>query len=153
MFELRAVTKDNFEDIISLSVTENQIPFVPSNVYSIAQAGVYKETAFPFGIFVNDNLVGFVMVGYHEIEKQHKLWRLMIDKNHQGKGYGKSALKFTVDYMIKHFKIKELETRTHCDNIVAQNLYKSIGFKEIAKEDGNQIKMKLLIKDYKLEHI
>ncbi len=148
MLELREVTSKNFEDIIRLNVAENQVPFVPSNVYSIAQSSVYKETAFPFGVYANDNLVGFVMIGYHENEKQHKLWRLMIDKNHQGKGYGKSALKLAVNYMINHYEILEIGTKTHCDNIVAQNLYKSIGFKIVDKVDANQIVMRLSVKDY-----
>lgn len=148
MLELRKVTKENFEEVITLSVTENQASFVPSNVYSLAQAGVYHETSFPFAIYAEDNLVGFIMMGYYEKESQYTLWRFMIDKNHQGKGYGKSALKLAVNYMICHFGIKELGTGAHCQNFVAQNLYKSIGFEETGEIDGTQIGMKLLIKDF-----
>ncbi len=147
MLTLKEITKENFEEIINLKIEENQALFLPSNVYSIAQASVYKDTAFPFGVYDNDTLVGFVMVGYHEKENQHKLWRLMIDKKFQGKGLGKSALKLAINYMIENYKISEIGTRTHCENIPAQNLYKSIGFKEIGISE-NQVNMKLLIKDY-----
>lgn len=148
MVELREVTKENFEELIRLSVAENQASFVASNVYSLAQAGVYHETSFPFAIYADDNLVGFIMMGYYEKENQYTLWRFMIDKKYQGKGYGKSALKLAVNYMISNFGIKELGTGTHCENFVAQSLYKSIGFKETGEIDGDQIGMKLLIKDF-----
>lgn len=148
MVELRKVTKENFEEVIRLSVADNQASFVASNVYSLAQAGVYQETAFPFAIYADDNLVGFIMMGYYEKESQYTLWRFMIDKKYQGKGYGKLALKLAVNYMIYNFEVKEIGTGTHCENFVAQNLYKSIGFKETGEIDGDQIGMKLLIKDF-----
>lgn len=151
MVELRKITKENFEEVIRLSVAENQISFVASNVYSLAQAGIYSDTAFPFAIYANDNLVGFVMMGYYEKESHYTLWRFMIDKEYQGKGYGKKALKLAINYMIQNFKVKELGTGTHCQNFVAQNLYKSVGFKETGEVDGNQIGMKLLIKDFVMD--
>lgn len=148
MVELRKVTKENFEEVIRLSVADNQVTFVASNIYSLAQAGVYRETAFPFAIYADDNLVGFIMMGYYEKESQYTLWRFMIDKKYQGRGYGKLALKLAVNYMICNFQVKELGTGTHCENFVAQNLYKSIGFKETGEIDGDEIGMKLLIKDF-----
>lgn len=148
MVELRKVTKENFEEVIRLSVAENQALFVASNVYSLAQAGIYHETAFPFAVYADDSLVGFIMMGYYEKERQYTLWRFMIDIKYQGKGYGKAALKLAVNYMVNNFEVKELGTGVHCENFVAQNLYKSIGFKETGKIDGDQIGMKLLIKDF-----
>lgn len=148
MVELRKITKENFEKVIRLSVAENQIPFVASNVYSLAQAGIYRETAYPFAIYTDDILVGFIMMGYYEKECQYTLWRFMIDEKYQNKGYGKSALKLAVNYMIDNFKVKELGTGTHCKNFVAKKLYKSLGFKETDEIDGDQIGMKLLIKDF-----
>lgn len=148
MVELREITKENFEDVIGLNVDKNQASFVASNMYSLAQAGVYRDTAFPFAIYANDDLIGFVMMGYYEKDKHYTLWRFMIDKKYQGKGYGKLALILAVNYMIKHYKVTELGTGTHCKNLIAQKLYKSIGFKETGEIDGDQIGMKLLIKDF-----
>ena len=148
MVGLRKVAEENFEELIRLSVAENQASFVASNVYSLAQAYVYHKTLFPFAVYADDNLIGFIMMGYYEKENQCTLCRFMIDKKYQGKGYGKSALKLAVNYMIYNFGIKELGTETHCKNFVAQSLYKSIGFQETGEIDGEQIGMKLLIKDF-----
>lgn len=148
MVELRKVTKENLEELIRLRVAEDQASFVASNIYSIAQAYVYYKTFFPFAIYAEDHLVGFIMMGYYEKENQYTLLRLMIDEKYQGKGYGKSALKLAINDMICNFGIKELETETNCKNFVAQNLYKSIGFKETGEIRGDQICMKLMIKDF-----
>lgn len=55
--------------------------------------------AFPFGIYDDDTPVGFLMVGYDTDDYwedapaiangNYNLWRLMIDKRYQGKGYGR----------------------------------------------------------------
>jgi len=66
MVELRAITKDNLEDVIRLTVVEHQKAFVSSTAHSLAQAYIYRNTAFPFTIYANDTLVGFIMLGYYE---------------------------------------------------------------------------------------
>ncbi|MBP3446744.1 MAG: hypothetical protein J6K64_05660 [Clostridia bacterium] len=66
MVELKAITKDNFEDVISLKVSEHQQAFVSSTAHSLAQAYVYRDTAFPFAIYADDTLVGFIMLGFYE---------------------------------------------------------------------------------------
>lgn len=148
MVELRKITKENFEEVIRLDLAESQKSFVASNVYSLAQAGIYSETSYPFAIYADENLIGFIMMGYYEKEGHYTLWRFMIDKKYQGKGYGRSALKLAIEYMIDNFNVKELGTGTHCENFVAQNLYRSLGFKETGEIDGDQIGMKLLIEDF-----
>lgn len=57
MIELKEITKDNYENVICLKVSENQEGYVSANVYSLAQAYVYNKTAFPFAIYADDMLV------------------------------------------------------------------------------------------------
>ena len=64
MVQLREITKDNLDDVVKLEVSESQEGFVASTTYALAQAWVYKETAFPFAIYADDVLVGFIMLGY-----------------------------------------------------------------------------------------
>ena len=53
MIELRKITKDNYEACLNLNVADNQKVFVSSNAYSLVQAWVYCDTAFPFAIYVD----------------------------------------------------------------------------------------------------
>lgn len=146
------VGTDNFRELIKLTVTEEQKNFVASNVYSLAEAyanvaeGKYAK---PFGIYAGDTPVGFLMIGYIGEDEEpddddeefldfipgsYLIWRLMIDKDQQHKGYGKEAMRLALEF-IRTFPRGEAK---YCwlsyepENEVARKLYVSCGFKEWA---------------------
>ena len=80
MVELREITKENYEECLNLNIAENQEDFVSSTVHSLAQAWVYYDTAFPFAVYVNNTMVGFIMLGYYEAGGYYTLWKLLIDE-------------------------------------------------------------------------
>ena len=127
MVELKEITKVNFEDILNLTVSEQQKNFVSSVAYSLAQAWLYK-TAYPFAIYADEKVVGFIMLGYYEERKQYTLWKFLIDEQHQNKGYGRKALQLAVDYLIETFQVNEIFTGVALGNETAKHLYTSIGF-------------------------
>ena len=147
MIELRKITKDNYEECLNLSVADSQKSFVSSNIYSLAQAWVYYKTAFPFAIYADNIMVGFIMLGYYEAQNYYTIWKLMIDSDYQNQGYGKKALKLGIDYLVNHFDVKEVYTAYEINNFVAKNLYESVGFRETGEVVGNDVGMKLMIDD------
>ena len=68
----------------------------------------------------------------------YNLWRLMIDKNHQNRGYGKQALELALSF-IRTFPCGKAD---YCwlsyepENVVAKALYASFGFIETGEKDG-----------------
>ncbi len=137
MIQLKEITQDNLDEVLGLSVAEHQKSFVSTTADSLAQAYVYNDTAFPFAIYANEKVVGFIMLGYYESRRQYTLWKFLIDKEHQGKGYGKEALKQGITYLKKRFNTKEIYTGVSLGNEVAKSLYKSVGFVETGLvEDG-----------------
>ncbi len=68
MVELRKITKENYEECLNLNIAESQKDFVSSTAHSLAQAWIYYDTAFPFAIYANNIMVGFIMLGYYEVE-------------------------------------------------------------------------------------
>ena len=146
MVELRAVTKDNLEEVLNLNVFSHQKAFVSSTACSLAQAYVYSGTAFPFAVYADNTIVGFIMLGYYENSKQYTLWKLLIDKEHQRKGYGKDALKQGIVYLIEKFDVKEVYTGVALGNEVAKHLYSSIGFEETGLIEDNMKEMKYIIR-------
>ena len=147
MVELKEITKDNYEECLNLSVDDNQKNFVSSNIYSLAQAWVYYNTAFPFAIYADNIMVGFIMLGYYEAQNYYTIWKLMIDTHYQNKGYGKVALKLGIDYLVNHFNVKEVYTAYEMNNSVAKKFYISLGFRETGIVVGNDVGMKLIVKD------
>lgn len=68
MVELREITKENYEECLNLNIAKSQKDFVSSTAHSLAQAWVYYDTAFPFAIYADNTMVGFIMLGYYETE-------------------------------------------------------------------------------------
>ncbi len=128
----------------ALSVSEHQKLFVSSTAYSLAQAYVYHETAFPFAVYADDTIVGFIMMGYYEAKKQYTLWKLLIDKSQQNKGYGREALKQGIMYLKDKFDVKEIYTGVALGNEKAKHLYSSVGFEETGFIEDNMEEMKYI---------
>ena len=147
MVELREITKENCEECLDLKVAESQKAFVSSNVHSLAQAWAYYDTAYPFAIYADDTMVGFLMLGYYEVGGYYTLWKFMVDEKYQKKGYGKKALWLGIDYLVNRFQVKEVYTAYYATNRIARNLYASIGFRETGEVEGNQVGMKLIVSD------
>ena len=82
MIELRTITKENLEEVLNLRVSKHQESFVSSPVYSLAQAYVYGDTAFPFAVYAEGTIVGFIMLGYYEDRKQN-IYMLLLDLKKQ----------------------------------------------------------------------
>lgn len=153
MLRLEKVTGKNVWDILSLGVEESQKSFVAGNDVSIIEAYTTitgNGYAFPFGIYDDDLLVGFLMIGYDtddywedapEIAKgSYNLWRLMIDKHHQRKGYGREAIKLALAF-IRTFPCGKADCcwlSYEPENVVAKKLYNSLGFTETGEMDGEE---------------
>ena len=145
MLRLEKITGKNVWDILKLCVSEKQKSFVASNDISIIEAYTAitgNGYAFPFGIYEDDTPIGFLMIGFDTddywddapliAKGNYNLWRLMIDKIYQNKGYGKEAVRLALEF-IKTFPCGKAE---YCwlsyepENEIASQLYRSFGFVE-----------------------
>lgn len=160
MIRLKKVTYDNLWEIVELSVKPNQEYFIASNTDSLFEAYLALSeghSALPFGLYKNERLIGFVMFGYDSTgdegepliaEGNYCMWRFMIDKKYQGKGYGKQALKASIQYL----KSDSMEEAKYCwlsydpANIVAKSLYESIGFQANGERLDGEIVLALDLK-------
>lgn len=154
MLRLEKINHENLGGILALEVRGEQKSFVADNEQSLAEAQTAISAnghAFPFGVFDGQTPVGFVMIGYGtddewtdppEIAKNnYNIWRLMIDKRYQGKGYGKGALKLALDF-IRTFPCGRAQ---YCwlsyspENTAAKKLYCSFGFNETDRFDKGEV--------------
>ena len=154
MIRLEKVSGKNVWELLKLRVSDDQTSFVASNDTSIIEAYTAitgNGYAFPFGIYEDDIPVGFLMIGFDvddywddapEIARgNYNLWRLMIDKTYQGKGYGKEAVKLALEYI----NTLPCGAADYCwlsyepENDVARNLYGSFGFTETGEMDGEEV--------------
>lgn len=146
MIFIKPVTEEKlFYQVLGLKVEESQKNFVASNAASFAEAWFHKEIARPFAILSDDEPVGFFMGCVDTAEPYYSIWRLMIDKRYQGKGYGRAALMLAVAYL-KAEGAKEIFLSYEPTNAVAAKLYESAGFRLTGKvEDDGEVIAKLAV--------
>ena len=149
---LRKVTFDNYDALCNMQVAEAQKNFVAKNTSSLAEAYVAITTggvALPFGIYADEEPIGFLMIGYGTLEGENLppgahgycLWRLMIAEEHQRQGYGREAMRQALDY-IHNFPVGEA---TQCwlsykpENVGAKALYESFGFRENGETNDGEL--------------
>ena len=142
MVILKEVTKENFWDVISLEVSIEQTDFVTSNAVSIAQSKVQPE-CIPLAVYDDDLLVGFVMYCIDEDDGAYWIYRMMVDKNYQSKGYGKKAMQLLLDRIKDDNSRNKIFLGVHKESVAAVRLYESFGFKFNGQVFGSEHIMRL----------
>jgi diamine N-acetyltransferase len=143
---LRDIDRENFRAAVKLEVNEDQKSFVAPNVFSIAQSKV--EPAYSVqAVYDGDEMVGFVMYGWDEEEGCHALNRLMIDKNRQGKGYGRAATEEVVRRLKALPGCRQVALSVNPANANAQALYESLGFVKTGEVSHGEEVMRLKFED------
>lgn len=142
---LKPVTKDNWKKAIALDVKEHQKSYVASNLHSIAESSFY-ETAYNYGIFENEEMVGFVLffIPPEESESGH-IVRFMIDKNHQRKGLGRQSLKQIIDLLSEKYQSKVITLTVIPENDTARAFYENVGFVNTDEIVEGELKYKYIV--------
>ena len=157
MIRLEKIDAKNVWDVIDLKLKREQKHFVASNKTSIIQAYTAIGTAcsaFPFAVYNDKRVVGFLMVCYNEgafyefynevppdaLVNNYSICRIMIDKRYQGRGYGRATMQAALDF-IRTWPCgvaEYCEISYEPDNTVAKTLYASFGFVENGELDGDE---------------
>ena len=140
---LKCITEDNFLEAFRLKLRKDQEEFVSHPIRSLAQAYVYRNQCQPFGIYQDEEMVGYVMVIYDYDVPEYDIWHMMIDEARQGRGYGKEALKRVLEYIgTKPFgESNRVVLTCNQQNIPGLRLYRSLGFQETGNVDEDEIEM------------
>ena len=152
IIKLEPVNNENREAVLALSVGEDQ-PFVATNKVSLRQADETNAKkpgmARPFAIYAEEKLVGFCMFAFDPEEEdeddRYWLWRFMIDRSEQGKGYGQAALQEIIRYFKEH-GADRLFLSTEPENELGLHIYHKAGFRETGIIDGGEAVLMRMLK-------
>jgi diamine N-acetyltransferase len=103
---LREITAANRAAVEALAVTAVQADYVDGVAESLVEAAQTPD-ARPWyrAVYADETPVGFVMIsdGITVVNPDYLgpyfLWRLLIDRRHQGRGYGSAAVHLVIDYL------------------------------------------------------
>lgn len=150
--QLEAVTRENWQEALQLKVKDVQNYFVPTVAVSLAKVYVKpdgdKVNYLPFAIYEEEQgMIGFVMHAYVEdTDDMYWINGFIIDEKHQGKGYGRAALRKMVNWIINQYsQCKEVRLTVHKENDAARQLYKSFGFVEAGEFDEEEELLRFII--------
>jgi diamine N-acetyltransferase len=138
---LAEVTADNWEAVADLELSDDQEDLVASNLYSIAESK-FDPDARPRAVYAGERVVGFLMyeVWDEGDAKEAAIYRFMIDRAEQGRGYGRAALKKALDEIRALGGVRKIAITYMPENPVAKPFYGSFGFVETGiDEDGEVI--------------
>ena len=145
MITFKAVSVDNFDEIIDLHKKPEQKGFVMGNLYSMAQSKVIPSLI-PMGIYSDDVPVGFVLYERREAPDAHIfLKRYMIDGRYQGRGLGRAGLAAFIELMRADNPGLPIELMHYPDNIVAAALYDGMGFRPTGEVRETETVKRLLV--------
>ncbi|WP_066295594.1 GNAT family N-acetyltransferase [Bacillus sp. FJAT-29937] len=130
---------ENWYECCKLEVFKEQIEYIEPNSVSIAQSK-FEPTLKPYAIYLDEKVVGFLM--YNSIQEEldgYWIYRIMVDKDSQGKGIAKAATELMISEMAKLPNAKKIVVGYHPDNIGAHRLYASLGFVDHGDRFGKEM--------------
>ena len=151
---LREITDQNREAVVALRIAASQEAYVSSVADSLEEARETPEGS-PWyrAIYADDQPVGFVMLSWNVTADPPRiigpwfLWKLLIDERHQGRGYGREAVKLVADIARDH-GASELLTSYVAGERSPESFYRQIGFVPTGERDENgEIVLALRLRD------
>ena len=144
MVNFRKITEENFDAVIKMKRPEGE-NFVASNAVSLAQAWLYRDDGdvFPFAIYDDDTIVGFMLLEEDLEQARLDLWRIMLSPEQEGKGYGTAAVKLMIQYAKDSGRYRSVYLLCAPENHIARHIYDKLGFQPTGEICYGDIQMKL----------
>jgi diamine N-acetyltransferase len=138
---LREITDQNREAVLALHIAASQEGYVSSVADSLEEARDTPEgNPWYRAIYADDQPVGFVMLSWNVTPEPPRiigpwfLWKLLIDEQHQGRGYGREAVKLVAD-IARRQGASELMTSCVVGERSPESFYRQIGFVPTGEQD------------------
>lgn len=126
---IEPVSFHNQRAVLALETAPGQEGFIESPRECLEEAAAIPNWK-PVALCVGSTVVGFAMYGAFP-QYGNRLWldRLLIDRKHQGKGYGSQALTMLVAKLAAEYDQKEIYLSIYEENELAQGMYERHGFR------------------------
>ena len=142
---LKAVTVENWLDMINLEITKEQEDFVALPAEAIAASKFYDHYV-NRGIYLGDKAVGFMQYypNYRD-GKPHEIFidQLLIDVEFQGKGYGSAATALAIEEIKALSGFNSISICYVEGHDIMQRFFERFGFTVIQQDEFDETIMEL----------
>ena len=136
MIELKPITENNYRECMRLKVKQEQLAFVENGNYvALAKAYVYRDSVFPFAVYIENEIIGFIQYRHMEELGNYLIDKIMIKEKFQGKGYGTQLLETVINKMKEENIYRKLCLCVDKNNKDAMKLYSKLGFVQVEEEE------------------
>ena len=143
---LEKLNDENREACLSLRIQAVDNGTLPGVESSLKQAEAYSD-AKSFAVSDDsDQIVGFAQYGLDQESGHWKIYRLYIDQNYQGKGFGQATLDALVSIITETHGARTILIAYQSGNLAAHELYRKTGF-EVCGRENDKTHAKLSISE------
>lgn len=143
--KLRPIDQNNWYACTQLEVTDEQKQVFPvPAVYWLAESAYCGFT--PLALYADEQLVGFAVYAVDPDDGSFWIMAYMIDHKFQHKGLGRSGLKELIRYIKEKHDCHKIVLGHRPENKRASNLYASLGFVEVRRDEREIIRELILSK-------
>ena len=124
---LKEITRENIRAVLALRVGPEQARFVPPVGDMIARATL-EEAVWYRAVYAGETPVGFIKV-WEANAVEPDLWGLLVDREHQGRGYAARAVELAVARIRAHNpRARRLCVGFLAEDGSARGFYEKMGF-------------------------
>lgn len=145
---LRPVDQNNLQAIHNLRLEEGQRRFIATNTRTLKQAEEAPE-AWLRAIYADDTPVGLLLLHDEHLRNPPRevgyyfLWRIMVDADHQRRGYGRKAVDLVTEYVADRPHAKRLLSSYLPGEGGAEEFYQRLGFTPTGDKIDEDIEIEL----------
>ena len=122
---------------VECQLAPGQDEFVNPAGFSIGRAYLNPADNIPCIIWNGDTRIGYIVL--RRWDGAANSWSYYLDKDQQGKGYGKTAAQLAVQILKATEPDMPIKLSTEAANEKAHRLYGSIGFRHLGEMDGDDL--------------
>jgi len=139
--KFKKVIADNWESLVDLELGAGQEDLVVSNLYLVAKTQ-FDPHARARAVYTGKREVDFLMYNVQKAKgkaQEASIYRFMIDRKHQGKGYGCTAMSKALEDIRAIPKVNSISIRYMPENLVAKPFYAIFGFVEVRRDHDDEV--------------
>ncbi|WP_081289134.1 GNAT family N-acetyltransferase [Staphylococcus equorum] len=133
---IESIDAFNINEVKNLKIAKKQVNFIETITDCLKEAKKSSQWH-PVAIYKDDYVVGFAMYGCFGENKETWIDRILIDEQHQRKGFGREAMKLLINLVLNKYNINIIYLSIVKENDIARILYEELGFHYTFIDDLN----------------